>query len=189
MSTSLLYHTCGDRGYEYRSTEYICGTTMVHIEQPREKLRCPHCGRGKVSIRGRVSRVFRSVPIGSKPVSIILDVARVLLEVQCDPTGAGRLCGRISPAHAGLCPVRPGVDEDGDDPGRGRPSARRVGLDQGVEEKATCGRTLSDGEAPQSEAPRDRRNLHRSWPAFPDAGARSGYGSHRLRRAGNGPTP
>ena len=77
MSTSLLYHTCGIRGYEYRSTEYLCGTTMLHIEQSREKLRCPHCGRGEVSARGSKSRVFRSVPIGSKPVSIVLDVARV----------------------------------------------------------------------------------------------------------------
>jgi hypothetical protein len=68
MSTSLLYHTCGIRGYEYRSTEYICGTTVVHIEQPREKLRCPHCGRAEVSARGSKSRIFRSVPIGSKPI-------------------------------------------------------------------------------------------------------------------------
>ncbi len=34
MSTSLLYHTCGIRGYEYRSTEFVCGTTFVHIGQP-----------------------------------------------------------------------------------------------------------------------------------------------------------
>jgi transposase len=85
MSTSLLYHTCGIRGYQYRSTEYICGTTMVLIEQPREKLRCPGCGNWKVSIRGRVSRVFRSVPIGSKPVAIVLDVARVYC-AKCNAT-------------------------------------------------------------------------------------------------------
>lgn len=77
MSTSLLYHTCGIRGYEYRSTEYICGTTVMHIEQPREKLRCPHCGRAEVSARGSKSRIFRSVPIGRKPVAIMLEVARV----------------------------------------------------------------------------------------------------------------
>ena len=77
MSTSLLYHTCGIRGYEYRSTEFVCGTTVVHIEQPREKLRCPHCGRVEVSARGSKERVFRSVPIGSKPVAIVLEVARV----------------------------------------------------------------------------------------------------------------
>ena len=77
MSTSLLYHTCGIRGYEYRSTEYLCGTAFFRIEQPREKLRCPRCGRGEVTVRGSVPRVFRSIPIGSKPVSIALDVPRV----------------------------------------------------------------------------------------------------------------
>lgn len=77
MSTSLLYHTCGIRGYEYRSTEYVCGTTFVHLVQAREKLRCPDCGRADVSVRGTKERVFRSVPIGSKPVAIVLPVARV----------------------------------------------------------------------------------------------------------------
>ncbi len=65
MSTSLLYHTCGIRSYDYRSTEYVCGTTFMYIEQPREKLRCPHCGRVEVSVRGSNRRVFRSVPIGT----------------------------------------------------------------------------------------------------------------------------
>src|SRR5512143_865508 len=77
MSTSLLYHTCGIQGYEYRATEYVCGTTFVHIVQARETLRCPHCGRAEVSARGSKERVFRSVPIGSKPVAIVLEVARV----------------------------------------------------------------------------------------------------------------
>lgn len=77
MSTSLLYHTCGIRGYEYRSTEYVLGTTVVRIEQPRKRLRCPRCGRAEVAARGSVARVFRSVPIGSKPVAIVMDVARV----------------------------------------------------------------------------------------------------------------
>lgn len=77
MSTSLLYHTCGIRGYEYRSTEYLCGTTIVRIEQPRGKLRCPRCGRRDVTMRGSVLRMFRSVPIGSKPMSIVLNVPRV----------------------------------------------------------------------------------------------------------------
>ena len=77
MSTSLLYHTCGIRGYEYRSTEYVCGVMFLRIDQSREKLRCPRCNQGGVVLRGSVSRVFRSVPIGSKPVSIVFDVPRV----------------------------------------------------------------------------------------------------------------
>jgi transposase len=58
---------------------------MVHIEQAREKLRCPHCGRVEVSVRGRKERVFRSVPIGSKPVAIVLSVARVYCS-KCNAT-------------------------------------------------------------------------------------------------------
>lgn len=86
MSTSFLDHTCGIRGYEYRSTEHLCGTTFFRIEQPRQKLRCPRCGSAEVSVRGSVPRVFRSVPVGSKPVSIALDVPRV----QCPKCGITR---------------------------------------------------------------------------------------------------
>lgn len=85
MSTSLLYHTCGIRGYEYRSTAYVCGTTLMHIGQARENLRCPQCGSVHVAARGSKERVFRSVPIGSKPVAIVLDVARVYCP-KCDAT-------------------------------------------------------------------------------------------------------
>jgi transposase len=77
MSTSLLYHTYGIRGYEYRRTEYIDGAVLFHIEQPREKLRCPRCGTEKVVVRGAVPRLFRSIPIGSHLVWIELKVPRV----------------------------------------------------------------------------------------------------------------
>ena len=77
MSTSLLYHTCGIRNYEYRSTAYVDGAVLIHIDQPRERLRCSRCGSADVGPRGTVQRVFRSVPIGSKPVWIRLDVPRV----------------------------------------------------------------------------------------------------------------
>ena len=77
MSTGLLYHTCGIRGYEYRSTEYLCGVVFFRIEQPRDRLRCSRCGTADVSARGTVRRVFRSVPIGSKPVAIAFDLPRV----------------------------------------------------------------------------------------------------------------
>jgi len=66
-----------ERGYLYRATVYLFSTVLVRIEQPREKVRCPRCGGAKVSLRGKVSRFFRSVPIGSKPVTIHLDVPRV----------------------------------------------------------------------------------------------------------------
>jgi hypothetical protein len=36
MSTSLLYHAFGVRGYTYRKTEYVDGSVIFTIEQPRE---------------------------------------------------------------------------------------------------------------------------------------------------------
>lgn len=83
MSTSLLYHTCGVRGYDYRKTEFLEGVTLFWIEPSRERLACPCCGSSQVTLRGTVPRVFRSVPIGSKPVSIAIDVPRVHC-VKCD---------------------------------------------------------------------------------------------------------
>ena len=136
MSTSLLYHTCGIRGYEYRSTEFVCGTTFVHIGQAREKLRCPCVEERKFPPGGAISGFFRSVPIGSNPVSIVLDVARVYCP-KCDATrqvqvGFADEYRRHTRAFAAL---RCGVDGDGDDPGRGQPPGRGMGSDQGVEEE------------------------------------------------------
>jgi transposase len=47
------------------------------IEQPRERRRCPQCGGAEVWMRGHQERTFRTVPIGSKPTAVTLDVARV----------------------------------------------------------------------------------------------------------------
>lgn len=77
MSTSLLYHAWGIRGYEYQATKHIEETVLFMIHQPREKLRCPRCGTADVAARGSVPRTFRSLPVGGRPVMIGLDVARV----------------------------------------------------------------------------------------------------------------
>jgi len=77
MSTSLLYHAFGIRGYVYTSTEYVSGQVVFRIERAREDLRCPVCREQDVTCRGRVVRPFRTLPIGSKPVMILLPVQRV----------------------------------------------------------------------------------------------------------------
>lgn len=77
MSTSLLYHAFGVRGYEYVRTTYMGGTTVFRIEQPREKLRCPQCGSADVTRKGENPRTFVGVPIGGRPTEIVLDVPRV----------------------------------------------------------------------------------------------------------------
>ncbi len=78
MSTSLLYHAFGVRGYEYRSTEYAEGVVTMTIEPPRETLCCSKCGGRHVHAKGGVTREFRSLPIGGKPVRLRMTVPRVL---------------------------------------------------------------------------------------------------------------
>jgi transposase len=48
------------------------------IEQPRERLRCSHCGSDAVWSQGGVERTFRTVPIGAKPVLLRFKVPRVM---------------------------------------------------------------------------------------------------------------
>jgi len=77
MSTSLLYHAFGVRGYRYVKTEYVGGKIILSIEQPRESYCCSACGSGNVIGRGQTPRRFRTVPIGIKPVYLALAVPRV----------------------------------------------------------------------------------------------------------------
>lgn len=83
MSTSLLYHAFGIRGYQYQSSHYEFGEVTFRIVKRKQDLVCPQCGSGKVIRKGTVDRWFKSVPIGSKPVKIALAVQRVLC-LACD---------------------------------------------------------------------------------------------------------
>jgi transposase len=78
MSTSLLYHSFGIRGYEYRGTEFVKGRVIFTIEQPRERLRCPTCGSPVVHAQGHADRLLQTVPIGLKPTYVLLQVPRVI---------------------------------------------------------------------------------------------------------------
>jgi len=77
MSTSLLYHGFGIQGYHYKRTEYRGGALIFTIEHKREELVCPNCRSRKVICRGTVTRRFRTVPVGRKPVWISLAIQRV----------------------------------------------------------------------------------------------------------------
>ena len=77
MSTSLLYHGFGLRGYGYVKTEYEGGKVVFTVRQKPDTLRCAACGSRRVIRRGYCQRRFRSLPIGSRPVQAVLDVARV----------------------------------------------------------------------------------------------------------------
>ena len=87
MSTDLLYHVFGVLGYEGEKAEYEDGKVVLTLSQDRDTFRCVECWSGKVVRRGSYRRRFRSVPIGSKPVQITLDVPRL----ECLKCGAVRL--------------------------------------------------------------------------------------------------
>ena len=80
MSTSLLYHGFGIRGYQYVRSLFIAGCVYFKIQQDRFSLRCPVCGSKKVIRKGDKARTFRTLTIGHKPVFIDFSVPRVKCE-------------------------------------------------------------------------------------------------------------
>jgi transposase len=77
MSTSLLYHGFGIRGYHHTRTDFGDGRVTFSIRQDPSTCRCSACGSADVIRRGEVPRTFLSVPIGSKPTAVTLRVPRV----------------------------------------------------------------------------------------------------------------
>jgi transposase len=86
MSTSLLYHAFGVRGYQYTRTDYQDGQVIFTIHQEPKTCRCSACGSPQVQSRGRVERRFRALPIGSRATFVVLPIPRV----ECQACGAVR---------------------------------------------------------------------------------------------------
>jgi len=96
MSTSLLYHAFGIRGYEYIRTEYRGGQVIFTIDQERKTLRCAACGSRHIQPRGRAERQFRSLPIGRRATFLVFPIPRV----------ACRTCGVIRQVEIGFADPR-----------------------------------------------------------------------------------
>lgn len=96
MSTSLLYHAQGLRGYHHQATDYAEGAITFRIAHDPLKLCCPACKSRDIWCRGSEERVFRAVPIGCRPVSLQLDVQRV----EC------LVCGVVRQANLGFADPR-----------------------------------------------------------------------------------
>jgi transposase len=86
MSTSLLYHAFGIRGYQYTRTEYLGGQVIFTIHQDYGTCRCSSCGSPQVIGRGQVVRRFRALPIGGRATFVVLPIPRV----ECQACGAVR---------------------------------------------------------------------------------------------------
>src|SRR3954447_19038092 len=77
MSTSLLYHAFGIKGYRYVRTAYVQGQTIFTLGQEPDTCRCSACGSADVVSRGHVERRFRCLPIGTRPTFHVLPIPRV----------------------------------------------------------------------------------------------------------------
>ena len=77
MSTSLLYHAFGIRGYDYVRTDYQDGQVIFTIAQDPQDCRCSACGSRAVISRGQVERRFRCLPIGSRTTAVDFSIPRV----------------------------------------------------------------------------------------------------------------
>jgi len=72
MSTSMLYHAWGLRGYDHVRTEYQEGKVFFYARPKDEIVTCPTCGSRQVIRHGAAEREFRALPIGSKKVRIVV---------------------------------------------------------------------------------------------------------------------
>jgi transposase len=100
MSTSLLYHAFGIRGYQYTRTDYQDGQVIFTIRQQPKAYRCSACGAREVQSRGHVQRRFRSLPIGSRATAVVLPIPRV----GCRACGLVRQVEVPSPTRDGATP-------------------------------------------------------------------------------------
>ena len=77
MSTSILYHGFGIRGYDYVRTKFNHGSICFKIQQDRLKLRCSLCNGRDLIRRGFKHRIFRILPIGKKRAFVEFDIPRI----------------------------------------------------------------------------------------------------------------
>ncbi len=80
MSTSLLYHGFGIRGYRYERTEYLDGCVVFAIAPQRVASQCPRCGSCSIQRRGYKRRYWHTLPIGHRQVFIGMDIPRVFCQ-------------------------------------------------------------------------------------------------------------
>ena len=69
MSTSLLYHAFGIRGYVYRRTAFVGGTIHFSIDQGKNALCCSACGSSAVHHAVEPRERSETSPSGANPWS------------------------------------------------------------------------------------------------------------------------
>jgi transposase len=77
MSTSFIYHAFGLQNYEYVHQKFEGGNIVFRIRPKWRLLCCPTCKSKQVIRRGLYLRKLRILPIGRKPVWLMVEVPRV----------------------------------------------------------------------------------------------------------------
>jgi transposase len=70
MSISLLYHTSGLKGVNYKSTHYEKGAVVWNVELKHDICLCPRCSDFHHTFKEKKTRRIRTVPIGTQPCFI-----------------------------------------------------------------------------------------------------------------------
>jgi len=85
MNTSFLYHAFGVRTAVCTSIDYKDRGIICDIQTRSDKLCCPKCKSRNIIRNGTVERDIRSLPIGSKPVTLHVKVQRIICrDCKCD---------------------------------------------------------------------------------------------------------
>ena len=96
MSTSFVYHALGLSDYEYVHQKFSDGCVTIRVRPKWRLLRCPVCGSQEVRRRGVCLRKLRSLPVGRKPIWLLVEVPRV----------GCRACGSVRRIHLGIAEPR-----------------------------------------------------------------------------------
>jgi transposase len=96
MSTSLLYHAWGGRGYRHCSSWFERGVVHLSIEPQEQMFACAHCGSTHTQKSGQVHRRWRTLPVGSRAVVLHMSIQRV----RCFD------CGRVGQVKLGFADER-----------------------------------------------------------------------------------
>lgn len=100
MSTSLLYHAFSVRTYEHLRTEYRHGALYEHLQKKPYAQRCSACRYPGVTQQGRCTVTVRTLPIGKRPVYLVLHLHRL----HCRRCGKLRQdCRDVAPARKSYC--------------------------------------------------------------------------------------
>lgn len=87
MSTSLLYHTQGIKGFQFLRFDYSGDITSADIVRKKGKLSCPSCGSLDVTGTPVGMRNIHGLPLGSKTCNLVL--RKPISRIRRHPHGNG----------------------------------------------------------------------------------------------------